>query len=62
MSSIDVLSGSRLSDESITEAAEAAAEIADPPSDVRASAQYRRHLVPVYVRRVLTELRLAASA
>jgi aerobic carbon-monoxide dehydrogenase medium subunit len=58
----EVLSGSRLSDESITEAAEAAAEIADPPSDVRASAQYRRHLVPVYVRRVLTELRLAASA
>jgi aerobic carbon-monoxide dehydrogenase medium subunit len=58
----EVLSGSRLSDESISEAAEAAAEIADPPSDVRASAQYRRHLVPVYVRRVLTELRLAASA
>ena len=58
----EVLSGSRLSDESITEAAEAAAELADPPSDVRASAQYRRHLVPVYVRRVLTELRLAASA
>jgi carbon-monoxide dehydrogenase medium subunit len=58
----EVLNGSRLSDESISEAAEAAAEIADPASDVRASAQYRRHLVPVYVRRVLTELRLAASA
>ena len=53
----ELLSGSRLSDKSLSEAAEAAAEACDPPSDVRASAQYRRHLVPVYVRRVLTQMR-----
>jgi aerobic carbon-monoxide dehydrogenase medium subunit len=57
----EAASGSRLSDESINEAAGAALEAADPPSDVRASAEYRRHLVPVYVRRVLTELRSAGS-
>lgn len=56
-----VASGSRLTDEAIAEAAEAALEVADPPSDVRASAEYRRHLVPIYVRRALTELRGAAG-
>ena len=39
----------------------AALDVADPPSDVRASADYRRHLVPIYVRRVLTELRDGAG-
>lgn len=57
-----IASGSRLPDEAIAEAAEAALEVADPPSDVRASADYRRGLVPIYVRRVLTELRSAAEA
>jgi carbon-monoxide dehydrogenase medium subunit len=52
-----IASGSPLDDRSIADAARAALEVADPPSDVRASADYRRHLVPVYVRRVLTELR-----
>jgi aerobic carbon-monoxide dehydrogenase medium subunit len=52
-----IASGSGLTDAVIAEAAEAALEVADPPSDVRASAEYRRHLVPIYVRRVLTELR-----
>ena len=56
------VSGSRLADESIAAAAEAALAVADPPSDVRASAEYRRHLVPVYVRRVLTALRSAGGA
>jgi aerobic carbon-monoxide dehydrogenase medium subunit len=56
-----IASGSRLTDEVIAGAAEAALEVADPPSDVRASADYRRHLVPIYVRRVLTELRSAAG-
>jgi aerobic carbon-monoxide dehydrogenase medium subunit len=58
----EILSGSRLSDKSIGEAAAAAAAACDPPSDVRASAQYRRHLVPVYVRRVLSQLRSAGPA
>jgi aerobic carbon-monoxide dehydrogenase medium subunit len=57
-----VADGSRLSDESISEAAEAALAVTDPASDVRASAEYRRHLVPLYVRRVLTELRSAGAA
>jgi aerobic carbon-monoxide dehydrogenase medium subunit len=57
-----VADGSRLSDQAISEAAEAALAVADPSSDVRASAEYRRHLVPVYVRRVLTELRSAGTA
>jgi len=52
-----IASGSALTDEVIAEAAQAALEVADPPSDVRASADYRRHLIPIYVRRVLTELR-----
>jgi carbon-monoxide dehydrogenase medium subunit len=52
-----IASGSPLDDQSIAAAAQAALEVADPPSDVRASADYRRHLIPVYVRRVLTELR-----
>ena len=54
-------SGSSLSDEEIAAASEAAREAADPPSDIRASAEYRLHLVPIYVRRVLTELRQAGS-
>jgi len=58
----EAVSGSRLADESIAVAAQAALEVVDPPSDVRASAEYRRHLVPVYVRRVLTALRSAGSA
>jgi carbon-monoxide dehydrogenase medium subunit len=53
----DIASGTLLTDEVIADAAQAALEVADPPSDVRASAEYRRHLVPIYVRRVLTELR-----
>jgi aerobic carbon-monoxide dehydrogenase medium subunit len=52
-----IASGTRLTDEVIAGAAQAALEVADPPSDVRASAEYRRHLVPIYVRRVLIELR-----
>jgi aerobic carbon-monoxide dehydrogenase medium subunit len=57
-----IASGSQLTDEIIAEAAQAALEVADPPSDVRASADYRRHLIPIYVRRVLAELRSAAGA
>jgi aerobic carbon-monoxide dehydrogenase medium subunit len=51
------LAGTRLTDTDLDAAARSALEVVDPPTDVRASAEYRRHLVPVYVRRVLTELR-----
>jgi CO/xanthine dehydrogenase FAD-binding subunit len=57
----ELLSGSMLSDDEIERAAAAAVEVIDPPSDVRASAEYRRHLVPIYVRRVLRELRRDAD-
>jgi carbon-monoxide dehydrogenase medium subunit len=51
------LEGTSLADADLEAAAQAALEVVDPPTDIRASAEYRRHLVPVYVRRVLTELR-----
>jgi carbon-monoxide dehydrogenase medium subunit len=41
---------------SIDEAARAAAEGTEPPSDVNASAEYRRHLASVLVARALREL------
>jgi carbon-monoxide dehydrogenase medium subunit len=40
----------------IEEAAQLALDVADPPDDARASAEYRRHLLPVHVRRVLNDL------
>jgi aerobic carbon-monoxide dehydrogenase medium subunit len=53
------LSGTALTDADIDRAAGAALEAIDPPTDIRASAEYRAHLVPVYVRRVLSQLRTA---
>jgi aerobic carbon-monoxide dehydrogenase medium subunit len=58
----ELLAGSELADDDIAAAAEAALAVIDPPDDIRASAAYRRHLVPVYVRRVLTEMRATALA
>lgn len=55
-----VLEGSALTDADIGAAAEAVLEEIDPPTDIRASAEYRTHLTPVQVRRVLTRLRDAA--
>lgn len=56
-----LLAGSDLAASDIAAAAQAALEVVDPPDDIRASAEYRRHLAPVYVRRVLTEMRDAAT-
>jgi carbon-monoxide dehydrogenase medium subunit len=55
------LEGTELTDTDLDAAERAALQVIDPPSDVRASAEYRTHLVPVYVRRVLTELRAAGE-
>jgi aerobic carbon-monoxide dehydrogenase medium subunit len=51
------LEGTALDDDAIAEAGQAALDVCDPPSDVRASAEYRRHLIPIYVRRTLAKLR-----
>jgi carbon-monoxide dehydrogenase medium subunit len=50
------LEGQRWDDGAIAEAAELALSAADPPDDVRASAEYRNHLLPVHLRRVLHDL------
>ena len=51
-----VLRGEPLTEEAIAAAAEAAAQKdVDPPSDVHATAAFRRHLVNVLVKRTLTQ-------
>jgi carbon-monoxide dehydrogenase medium subunit len=57
-----LLTGTELTDADLAAAAEAVMEVVDPPTDIRASAEYRRHLVPIHVRRVLAELRTAGTA
>ncbi len=59
---MNIVEGSRLDDATITAAAEAAQAVTDPPTDIRASADYRRHLAGVYVRRVLRQLRDAPAS
>jgi len=49
----DILHGETLTGETIEKAAEQASETADPVSDVRGSADYRREIVKVLVRRTL---------
>jgi carbon-monoxide dehydrogenase medium subunit len=58
----ELLSGGELPDADILSAGQAALAVADPPDDIRASAAYRLHLVPVYVRRVLSQMRSAGAA
>jgi carbon-monoxide dehydrogenase medium subunit len=52
----DVLRGRKLSPETIAEAAAAAAACTDPSSNGQGSAEYRREMTGVWVRRVLEEL------
>jgi carbon-monoxide dehydrogenase medium subunit len=49
----DALRGQPLSDETIARAAEQAGEGTDPPADLNASADYKRHLARVLCRRAL---------
>jgi aerobic carbon-monoxide dehydrogenase medium subunit len=51
----DALRGQPLNKESIARAAEHAAEGTDPPADLNASADYKRHLARVLTRRALEE-------
>jgi aerobic carbon-monoxide dehydrogenase medium subunit len=51
----DALRGQPLNKESIAGAADQAAEGTDPPADLNASADYKRHLARVLTRRALEE-------
>ena len=51
----NALRGSRLDDTAIAAAAEQAAEGTDPPGDLNATSDYKRHLARVLTRRALQE-------
>jgi len=51
------LEDSPLDDDAVESAVAACLAAVDPPDDVRASAEYRRHLIGVHVRRMLKDLR-----
>jgi aerobic carbon-monoxide dehydrogenase medium subunit len=51
----DALRGQSLTADSIAKAAEQAADGTDPPADLNASADYKRHLARVLTRRALTQ-------
>jgi carbon-monoxide dehydrogenase medium subunit len=53
---ISVLVGRTLTDESIAAAAEAVAAAAEPRTDHRGSADYKRHIVETFVSRILTNI------
>jgi carbon-monoxide dehydrogenase medium subunit len=50
------VSDTRLEQDVVDSMTEACLDAADPSDDVRASAEYRRHLIPIYVKRALREL------
>jgi aerobic carbon-monoxide dehydrogenase medium subunit len=56
-----MLEGQRWDEDRIAAAADLALEAIDPPDDVRAASDYRRHLTAVHVRRTLTALAGAVS-
>jgi carbon-monoxide dehydrogenase medium subunit len=53
---MDRLEGASWDAATIAEAVDLAMQAVDPPDDVRASAEYRRAIAPVHVRRVLEEV------
>ena len=57
----DALEGEPLTDAVIEQAAEQAAAMAEPDSDIHASAEYRRHLTKVLTRRALRDARDRAA-
>jgi len=57
----DALRGSALTDEAIAEAAHLTAEAVSPIDDIRGSADYRRRVVEVLVRRLLAQVRQAGN-
>lgn len=53
---ISVLTGKTLTDENIAAAAQAVAAAAEPRTDHRGSADYKRHIVETFVTRILTNI------
>jgi aerobic carbon-monoxide dehydrogenase medium subunit len=58
----EVLAGAELDDEAITSAAQLAAEAAEPKSDLRGSADYKRNVVRVFTERGLRKAAQSARA
>ena len=59
--SMSLLDNSYLNDSDICEASERALDAIDPPSDIRGSAEYRTHLLQLYLGKVLQDLRASAQ-
>jgi len=51
----DALKGQKLSDDLMAEAGERASEMSNPSSDIRGSAEYKREMVKVYVKRAIRQ-------
>ena len=49
------MKGQTLSDDLLAEAGERASEMSNPSSDIRGSAEYKREMVKVYVRRAIRQ-------